>query len=245
LVSGPNGEKLERNPLKDVRVRRALSMAVDREVIRVRLMGGLSVPAGQLVPEGVSGHVRGLGPDKHDVDGARKLLAEAGYPDGFSLTLHGSNDRYVNDGQILQAVAAAWRRVGIKTAVEVMPFATMATQVRSRAVSAYMVGLAAVTGDATGQLRSLVMTFNQQRGTGTLNYARFSDAGIDAAVDRAFSAPDEASRLKAVEEATRAAMEQAVLLPIHFQVTTWGARSNLVLAPRVDEYTMAHEIRPK
>lgn len=245
LVSGPNGEKLTNNPFKDVRVRRAMSLAVDREAIRTRLMGGFSVPAGQLVPEGTSGHVKGLAADKADPDAAKKLLAEAGYPDGFTLTLHGSNDRYVNDGQILQALAAMWRRIGVRTNVEVMPFASMGTQVRSRAVSAYMVGFAAVTGDATAQLRTLVMTFNQQRGTGVLNYARFSDPKIDAAIDRAFAAANEEDRLAAVEEATRSAMSQHVLLPIHFQVTTWGARAGLNFTARTDEYTMAHEIRPR
>jgi peptide/nickel transport system substrate-binding protein len=222
-----------------------MSLAVDREAIRTRLMGGFSVPAGQLVPEGTSGHVKGLAADKADPDAAKKLLAEAGYPDGFTLTLHGSNDRYVNDGQILQALAAMWRRIGVRTNVEVMPFASMGTQVRSRAVSAYMVGFAAVTGDATAQLRTLVMTFNQQRGTGVLNYARFSDPKIDAAIDRAFAAANEEDRLAAVEEATRSAMSQHVLLPIHFQVTTWGARAGLNFTARTDEYTMAHEIRPR
>lgn len=245
FVTDAEGKKLDRNPLKDPRVRRAMSMALNRDGIRDRLMAGFALPAGQLVPEGVSGHVGGLGPDRFDPDGAKKLLAEAGYPDGFTLTLHGTNDRYVNDAEILQAVAGMWRRIGVRTQVEVMPFATMATQVRGRAVSAYMVGLAAVTGDATAQLRTLVMTYDVDRGTGVLNYGRYSDPEVDRAISGAFAATNEGERLALVADATKRSMGAAALLPIHFQVTIWGAKAGLDFKPRVDEYTLAHEIRPK
>ena len=244
FVDDGAGNRLAKNPLKDERVRRALALAIDRDAIRDRIMGGFAVPAAQLVPEGTAGHVAGLTP-VYDLSAARALLADAGYPNGFGMTLHGSNDRYANDGEILQAVAAMWTKAGIKTKVEVMPFATMATQVRSRAVSAYQVGFAAVTGHGAAQLRTLVMSYDAKQGQGVLNYGRFSDAAIDADVDAAFQAADPAARAAAVERATKAAKAREVLIPIHFQVTVTAARAELAVRARSDEYTLAQDLSPK
>src|SRR3546814_4104342 len=89
-----------KNPLKDVRVRRAISKAINRPAIVDRIMEGAAIPAGQLLPEGFFGVHPNLPPEKYDPEGAKKLLKEAGYPDGFAMTIHGPNDRYINDAKI-------------------------------------------------------------------------------------------------------------------------------------------------
>src|SRR3546814_1882059 len=107
-----------KNPLKDVRVRRAISKAINRPAIVDRIMEGAAIPAGQLLPEGFFGVHPNLPPEKYDPEGAKKLLKEAGYPDGFAMTIHGPNDRYINDAKIAEAVAQMLTRLGIPTKVD-------------------------------------------------------------------------------------------------------------------------------
>ena len=104
-----------KNPFKDKRVRQALNMAIDREAIKRTIMRGLSIPAGIMVAPGVNGNSADIDvPAKADPDGAKKLLAEAGYPNGFEVQLNCPNNRYVNDEEICQAVVAMWARIGVK-----------------------------------------------------------------------------------------------------------------------------------
>jgi peptide/nickel transport system substrate-binding protein len=105
-ITDKSGQPLDKNPLKDVRVRKALNKAVNRQAIVERLMEGEAIPAGGLLAEGFFGVSPKLKPEPFDQEGARKLLAEAGYPNGFTMTIHGPNDRYVNDEKVLQAVGA-------------------------------------------------------------------------------------------------------------------------------------------
>jgi len=119
-ITAKDGSDIE-NPLLDRRVRLAISKAIHREAIRDRVMEGQSVPAGQLLPEGFFGVSENLEPVAYDPEGAKALLEEAGYGDGFKITLHGPNDRYINDARILEAVAQMLNRIGIEASVETMP----------------------------------------------------------------------------------------------------------------------------
>ena len=109
-----------KNPLKDQRVRKAISQAINRPAIVDRVMEGVAIPAGQLLPEGFFGVSPKLQPEAYDPEGAKKLLADAGYPNGFGLTLHGPNDRYINDAKICQAIGQMLARIGIEAEVETM-----------------------------------------------------------------------------------------------------------------------------
>ncbi|MFD1378730.1 ABC transporter substrate-binding protein [Fodinicurvata halophila] len=125
-ITAKDGSEIE-NPLRDTKVRKALSIAIDRESIVEDVMEGIAIPAGQLLPEGFFGVSEDIEVPEYQPERAQELLAEAGYEDGFRMTVHGPAGRYINDEQVLQAVAQMWSRLGIETEVET---------IRSRSISA-------------------------------------------------------------------------------------------------------------
>ena len=141
FVTDKAGKPLAKNPLKDPRVRKAISKAINRPAIVEKVMEGEAIPAGQLVPDFLFGATKNLKVEPFDPAGAKKLLAEAGYPDGFGLTIHAPNNRYVNDAKVAQAVAQMLARVGIDTKVVAMPSATYFTQATDLKFSFMLRGL--------------------------------------------------------------------------------------------------------
>ena len=244
FVAGPNGEALDRNPLKDVRVRRALSMAIDREAITSRVMEGAAIPAGQFLPEGVYSHIPGYGPPRFDPDGARRLLAEAGYPNGLRISIHGPNDRYINDARIIQAIGSFWTRIGVRTQVEAMPWTTFIARAGRQEFSAFLVGWGSSTGEASSPLRSLVATFDREKGFGASNRGRYSNPELDRLLEQALATVDDEKREKLLQHATRLAMEDVAIIPIHIQKNTWAMKRNLRHDARADELTRAQDVRP-
>jgi peptide/nickel transport system substrate-binding protein len=146
FITDKAGKPLAKNPLLDVRVRRAISKAINRQAIVDRVMEGQAIPSGQLVSEKLFGNVPGLKADAYDVEGAKKLLAEAGYPDGFNITIHGPAGRYVNDEKIVQAVAQMLSRVGITAKVETAPMAPYSARAAKQEFSLHMVGWGRIHG---------------------------------------------------------------------------------------------------
>src|SRR5207302_3233320 len=146
-----------KNPFKDVRVRNALNLAVDREAIKKVVMRGLSIPAGIMIAPGVHGYSKDIDRvAKYDPAGAKKLLAEAGYPDGFDFTLDCPNNRYVNDEKICQALVAMWAKAGVRVKLNAMQFATYIPKLLNFDTSAYMLGWGVPTFDGLYTLQSLV-----------------------------------------------------------------------------------------
>jgi len=124
FVTGPNGEQLETNPFRDVRVRRALSIAINRPAIVERVMEGVAIATGQMMPEGGFGWTPDVKVPAYEPERAKKLLAEAGYPDGLRVTIHSTKGRYVNDTRVVQAVAQMWQRIGVQASIELQPWST-------------------------------------------------------------------------------------------------------------------------
>ena len=245
FVTDKSGKPLDRNPLKDLRVRKALSKAINRPAIVERVMEGAAVASGQLMPEGLFGYLPGLKPEPYDPDGARRLLAEAGYPDGFALTLHGPNDRYINDEQIAQAIAQMLTRVGIATRVETMPSAVFFTRASKLEFSLLLAGWAADTLEPSSPLKSLLATFSKEKGMGASNRGRYSNPKVDALLEQALATVDDARREKLLQQATELAIGDLGIIPLHHQVNLWAARKGIVYTPRIDERTYAFEFRPQ
>jgi peptide/nickel transport system substrate-binding protein len=243
FITGKTGA-LDTNPLRDVRVRRALSKAIDRQAIADRVMEGLSIPAGQMVPPGFFGAIPDLKPEAYDPDGARKLLAEAGYPEGFALTLHGPNNRYINDDQIVQTVAQMLSRIGIATKVETMPMNIYLTRAHKKEFSMALLGWGVTTGEASYPLRALTATVTKEKGWGTFNWSGYSNAKADALLDQALASVDNARREKLLQQATELVIRDYAIIPVHFQLNTWALRKPLTYEARTDERTYAHHVRP-
>jgi peptide/nickel transport system substrate-binding protein len=245
FVTDAAGKPMEANPLRDARVRKAISKMIDRGAIVSRIMEGEAKPAGQFLPETFHGTSKRLQPDKYDPEGAKKLLAEAGYPNGFGLTLHTPNNRYINDEKVAQAVAQFLTRGGIPTKVEAMPSAVFFSRGSKLEFSFLLAGWGAGTGENSSPLRSLVATFDPKLGNGAANRGRFSDAGVDALINTALTTLDETKRGFMLAAATEKAIGELMgVVPLHYEVSTWAMKKGLSFKARVDQLTLAYEVHP-
>lgn len=243
FVTDRDGRQLARNPFRDLRVRRAMSKAVNRTAMVERVMEGHASPSGQLVSANLFGHVPGLEADAFDPEGAKRLLAEAGYPDGFQLTIHAPAGRYVNDEKIAQAAAQMLTRVGIVSKVETLPMAPYSARASRQEFSFHLLGWGASTGEASSPLRSLLATFDRDKETGAVNWGRYSNPALDLLIAEAVGEVDDGRRRGLLEQATRLAMADVALMPLHFQFAIWATRKGIAYAPRTDEYTLAFQFR--
>ena len=242
-VTDLNGKPLAANPFMDQRVRRALSKAINRSAIAERVMEGLAVPAANIVSPGVFGYNSALKAEPYDPEGAKRLLAEAGYPNGFRVTLAGPNNRYINDEQVLQTVAQLLTRVGIQTRVEAAPMSAFLGRVRKEETSFALLGWGSFAADLS--LRSLVAMPNADKGYGAWNWGRYANSTVDALMEQALGTVDRAKRETLAREAGTLAMQDLAFIPLHHQVVSWAMRANLNYVPRTDEFTFAHHFTPR
>jgi peptide/nickel transport system substrate-binding protein len=244
FITDKAGQPIAKNPLKDVRVRRAISKAINRPAIAERVMEGQAIPAGQLLPDGFFGTTPTLKPEALDVDGARRLLAEAGFPNGFRLTIHGPNDRYINDAQVIQAVAQMLTRIGIETQVDAIPWATYATRASRQEFSLFLVGWGAATGETSSPLRSLLATVDAAAGMGASNRGRYSNPEMDRILADALKTVDDKAREALLQKAAEVAVGDLGIIPLHYEVSTWATRRGFTYKGRADQYTLASHLRP-
>jgi len=224
-----------KNPFKDVRVRRALNMAVDREAIKRVTMRGLSIPASIMVAPGVHGHTDAL--DKvsaPDPTAARKLIAEAGYPNGFEFTLDCPNNRYVNDEEICQALVGMWAKAGVRTRLNAIPFSTHIPKILKHDTSAYMLGWGVATFDSLYTLQSLVRT-KTTGADGSFNCGRMSDPKLDQLIDAMKTEMDVRKRDAMIQEALTRVRDEAYYVPLHHQLRPWAMKKNVSTLHRADD----------
>jgi peptide/nickel transport system substrate-binding protein len=253
FVRGTDGQPMRTNPLRDVRVRQALSLAIQRDAIKDRIMGGSALPTANLVPPGFLGFNEALRADPFDPDRARQLLQQAGFGQGFRITLHGPNNRYINDQRIIEAVAQMWTRIGVQTEVNTMPRNIFFTDVIRGdpssfpgmdvpKFSAWLSGWGTATGEATYTVTGLLESYNAEAGTGNANWGRYTNVRIDALSRKARETLVERDRLPMLLQATEIGIRDYALVPIHFQVNHWAMRAGLRHRPRVNERTYAMDV---
>jgi len=233
-----------KNPLKDKRVRAALSHAIDRKAIVDKVMEGIGQPAGDFLPWPAFGTSKTTQPDRYDPAEARKLLAEAGYPNGFSITLGTPSGRYINDLRVAQAVASMWSRIGVKTEVEATAPPVFFKNRDEYKYSAYLAGWGADSGEMSNPLRSLVATPNREKGMGGTNRGRYSNPAMDAKLEEAMRTVDDKKREALLQEASKLVIADYGILPLHFELSVWAMRKGLTYAGRADQATLAQFVTP-
>ena len=217
----------DRNPLADARVREALALAIDRDAIRKAVMRGLSSPTGLLAPPFVNGYTKELAAyPKADPARARKLLAEAGYPDGFTLTLDAPNDRYVNDEAIATAVAGFLGRIGVKVSVQARPFALHNAVLTQGESDFYLYGWGVPTHDSAYVFDYLVHTRGKNR-LGTWNITGFSDAAVDEQIESLSTEADRAKRNATIHSIWEITRKGGFYIPLHDQMITSAAKQGV------------------
>jgi peptide/nickel transport system substrate-binding protein len=238
FATDKQGRPLPRNPLADQRVRTALSLGINRQAIVERLLQGQGTPADQFASPALQGRAPGLPPLPHDAARARALLAEAGYPDGFRLTIHSPNGWFAGDAEVMQAIAQGWTRIGVETRVEVLPPANLFTRATNREFSVFMTTFTA--NYAANMLRQVVMTRNPEAGTGPFNRQRWSSPRMDTLVARAMVTMDRAQRDAITADALRMATEELGVIPVHFLRLTWATqKARVQFTPDPRWYTNA------
>jgi peptide/nickel transport system substrate-binding protein len=224
-----------KNPFKDIRVRKAMNMAVDRGAIKRVTMRGLSIPAGIMVAPSVHGWSQDL--DKVtpvDPEGARKLLAEAGYPKGFAFQLDCPNNRYVNDEEICQALVGMWAKVGLKVKLLAQPMGPFIAKIQNFDHDAYMLGWGVANFDANYSLFSLMHT-KTKGAAGSFNLGRISDAKLDAIIDAANTEVDIKKRDAMLREALAMTRDNYYYVPLHHQLRPWAMKKNVTTVYKSDD----------
>lgn len=240
FVTDKDGKPIDANPLKDKRVRLALSKLINRKTIVERGLNGAGEPAGQMVPEGLGGYDPALVPHDQDVAGARALLTQAGYPNGFGLTVHTSSDRIPGDDRLGQIVGQMLARGGIKVnGVVAQPYNLYAPAATRQEFSFFLFSFGATTGTAATGFVNVLATYDRDAGMGAFNRTRFSNPAFDAALRSALAEFDSARRDAHLRAAARVAAEDVAMIPLYWPKVYWAARKGIGYRPNKQEETLA------
>jgi peptide/nickel transport system substrate-binding protein len=227
----------DKNPFKDQRVRKALYQAVDIETLKTKLMNSQSAPTGAMTPSPIASFndpaIEGRFP--YDLAAAKKLLTEAGYPNGFEVTLDCPNNRYINDEEICIALAAMWSKIDVKVKVNAMPRAQYFPKLDKIDTSMYMLGWGGSVTDAETTLTP-VMRNAGDKGVGYYNYGRSTNAKFDDLAAKSSVEPDPKKREALIKAALLEWKEQVHTIPLHRQFIPWAARDNVSVVHRADNY---------
>lgn len=228
-IEGTNGK----NPFQDRRVREALSLAIDRELLVKRIMGKLGQPATNIAPNTQHG-MRGSNLKyRYDMDKAKALLAEAGYPNGFTVTLGAPNDRYINDAKVAQAVAQMWARVGVKTNVKAVTRSVFFGNRNKGVYPAWLAGWGSSTLDGESFVNALSGTVSKEKKRGASNKGGYSNAQIDLLLDQADAEGDPVARGKIIADAAAIVHREKNWFATHYQLFPWAISKSVDYNPVV------------
>jgi peptide/nickel transport system substrate-binding protein len=242
-VTDNEGKPFAKSPLLDKRVRQALSVAINRQALAERVMQGMASPTTQWMAPGMFGHAPDVKVPAFDPDRAKALLAEAGFPQGFRITIRTPNDRYPNDAATAQAVAQMWTRAGVQTRVEAMPWSAYVPRAAGQEYSMCLWGWGSGTGEGSNVLSGVLATFDKAKGRGASNDGRYSNPELDALTDRVLSTIDDAEREKLIQQGVAMVADDLPIIPLVMLTNAWAVQKGLRYEARADELTLAMGIR--
>ena len=226
-----------KNPFKDERVRRAFYLGIDIEAIKDKIMRGLSTPSAIMISPFMFPHAGDFTRPAYDADQAKALLAEAGYPDGFSVGMDCPNDRYVNDEAICQAVASFLARIGIDVELNAQPKAQYFAKVLASGgydTSFYLLGWTPGSFDSYNVLLNLHGCRDDEGKGGPFNLGGYCNSNVDELTAKILSENDPATRDELIKEAYQITTSEVAHIPLHQQGLAWGVSERVELIQRAD-----------
>jgi peptide/nickel transport system substrate-binding protein len=223
-----------KNPLKDVRVRKALYQAIDSATLNKAIMRSLSQPTGTLISPQVNGWTKKVDARwPYNIESAKNLLVEAGYKDGFEVDFACPNNRYINDEEICQAITAMWSKIGVKAKLRTLPLVTYFPMIQRYEASIYMLGWGVPTFDALYSLQSLTRSVGAG-GDGNYNVGRYSNPQMDALIERIKKETDSKNRNDLIEKALELSNTDVAYIPLHNQIIPWALKKTVDVVHRAD-----------
>jgi peptide/nickel transport system substrate-binding protein len=233
-----------KNPFKDVRVREAFYKAIDVDLIKTRVMRGLSTPSALMIAPQLFALSKDFVRPKADPDAAKKLLAEAGYPDGFELTMDCPNDRYVNDAAICQAVVGMLARIGVKVDLLAQPKAQYFAKVLKPGgyqTSFYLLGWTPATMDSQNVMNDIMGCRDDPKSSrGEANLGGYCNKEFDALADKILMETDQDKRNQMIKQAFEIAIKDYAYIPLHQQALAWGVSKKVKLVQRADNQVLLY-----
>jgi peptide/nickel transport system substrate-binding protein len=244
-VYGNDGKPLDKNPLRDARVREAIDLGIDRKTMVDIVLEGFGKPANQLMPDGFFGSSKKIAAKPHDVAKAKKLLADAGFPNGFKFDLYCTNDRLPGDGAVCAALGQMLAKIGLGVNVQAISRTVYFPAQAKLEYSVFMNGWGTLTGEASYTLGSMAHTPAPDIGLGQFNRIAYSNPDVDKLLQEGRRSLDDTKRRALYEQAMEKIVEDRAYISLVVLQTAWaGLKDKVVLAPRADEETIAYFIQP-
>ena len=242
FITDNAGKPLAQNPLTDVRVRQALSLAINRKAIVDRILQGTVTEANQWMPKGTFGYNPEVKDIPYNLEQAKKLLAEAGFPQGFQLTIHVPGDRYPQAPETVQAIAQFWTRAGVKTQVQVVPWSVYSGRATKNEYAVSVIAWGNGTGEAGYGLLQTLATNDAKRGRGANNWGRYSNESVDKALDAATVEFDAGRRAAMFRHSVKLVTDDVGHIPLFHYQNIWAAKKGLKVVPLLSDRTTSMQV---
>ena len=241
-----DGKEIAANPLRDARVREAMDLAIDRKTLVRIVLEGLGRPANQLMPANFFGGSKNLPERPFDVNKAKQLLTDAGYPKGFEIDFFCTNNRLPGDSAVCEALSQMWARAGLKVNANALNGTVFFPAQQKGEYSLWMSGWGTLTGEASYTYGSLVHTADAASGLGAFNKQGYSNPAVDKLLEEGSRTMDDTKRRALFEKASELSMTDRALIPSVQLQTIWASKAGMLTIPaRMDQETLAYEIKPK
>lgn len=240
-----DGNPLPENPLLDARVRRAVSLMIDQQAIVDRLFLGAGEAANQFINRQSFGFNPDIPEPAPDLEQAKALLTEAGYPDGFGISVYSSNDRFTGDSDLAQVLGQMLTRGGLKVnEVATLPYAVYSKAAGNNEYPTFIFSYGNATAELLRGGLATLRSRDEASGNGQLNRFNYSNPEVDTLLDAASQEFDEAKRQQMFFEVAQHVYDDTGFVPLLFQQVIWASTPDVEFDAWSDERTYAMRAKP-